>query len=79
MESQKSLTKESPQSQSLRANFEIQLRDVIVHHLDSLSDDGKVKVLDFINALIDLEQKKLELNRRQGRLYPWSRTDDLSV
>jgi hypothetical protein len=79
MESHKSLSKESPRSQSLRVNFEIQLRDAIMNHLDSLSDDGKVKVLDFINGLIDLEQKNLELNRRQGRLYHWSKGDDLTV
>ena len=79
MESQKPSGKESPRSQSMRANFEIRLRDAIMNHLDSLSDDGKVKVLDFINALIDLEQKKLELNRRQGRLYHWSKVDDLST
>jgi len=79
MDSQKSLSKESPQSQSPRTSFDIQLRDTIMNHLDSLSDDGKVKVLDFINGLIDLEQKKLELNRRQGRLYHWSKVDDVSV
>jgi hypothetical protein len=79
MESPKPMNKESPQSQSLRANFEIQLRDAIMNHLDSLSDDGKVKVLDFINTLIDLEQKTLELNRRQGRLYHWSKGDELTV
>jgi ribosome recycling factor len=50
---------------------EDQLRDVIMSHLDQLSQDGKEKALEYINMLIDLEQKRLEFNRRQGLLYNW--------
>ena len=55
--------------------FEDQLREVIIKHLDMLSQDGKEKVLEYINTLIDLEQKKLEFNQRQGLLYNWSMED----
>jgi hypothetical protein len=40
-------------------------------HLNRLSQDGKEKALDYINMLIDLEQKRMEFNRRQGLLYNW--------
>ena len=69
MESQKD---ESHRNQPKGSSFEAQLKDVIMNHLNLLSEEGKEKVLDFINALIDLEEKKLEFNRRQGRLYNWS-------
>lgn len=72
MESQKQLRDESYRDQPAGSTFEAQLKDAIINHLNLLSEEGKEKVLDFINALIDLEQKKLEFNRRQGRLYNWS-------
>ena len=75
MESQKPLTDESHRNQPTGSSFEAQLKDVIMNHLSLLSEEGKEKVLDFINALIDLEEKKLEFNRRQGRLYNWSDTE----
>ena len=55
--------------------FEEQLKEVIVSHLDMLSQDGKEKVLDFINALIDMEERRQEFNRRQGLLYNWGADD----
>ena len=69
METQKPLREESYQSHSAKSNFETQLQDAIISHLTLLSEEGKEKVLDFVNTLIDAEQKKLEFNRRQGRLY----------
>ena len=77
MESQKQSRDESYRDQPTGSSFEAQLKDVILNHLNLLSEEGKEKVLDFINALIDLEQKKLEFNRRQGRLYNWSDTPHL--
>ncbi|MSO22069.1 MAG: hypothetical protein EXQ58_02185 [Acidobacteria bacterium] len=58
-------------NQASRLKFEDQLRKVIMSHLDKLSQDGKEKALEYINMLIDLEQKRLEFNRRQGLLYNW--------
>ena len=72
METQKPLREESYQSHTAKSNFETQLQDAIISHLTLLSEEGKEKVLDFVNTLIDVEQKKLEFNRRQGRLYNWA-------
>ena len=58
-------------NQASRLQFEDQLRDVIMSHLNRLSQDGKEKTLDYINMLIALEQKRMEFNRRQGLLYNW--------
>jgi hypothetical protein len=72
METQKPLREESYQSRSAKSNFATQLQDAIISHLTLLSEEGKEKVLDFVNTLVDAEQKKLEFNRRQGRLYNWA-------
>ena len=50
-------------------SFESQLKNITISRLEMLSEDGKEKVLEFVNALIDSEQKKIEFQRRQGRLY----------
>ena len=71
MESQKKNREVVSANQASRLKFEDQLRDVIMSHLDRLSQDGKEKALDYINMLIDLEQKRVEFNRRQGLLYNW--------
>ena len=71
MESQKPNREISSSNQASRLKFEDQLRDVIMSHLNRLSQDGKEKALDYINMLIDLEQKRMEFNRRQGLLYNW--------
>ena len=71
MESQKQSREVLSSNQAGRLKFEDQLRDVIMSHLDQLSQDGKEKALEYINMLIDLEQKRLEFNRRQGLLYNW--------
>jgi hypothetical protein len=62
-------------NQSSNHRFEEQLKDAISRQLDRLSEDGKEKVLDYINALLDMEERKMEFNRRQGLLYNWG-TDD---
>jgi len=72
METQKPQREESYQSRTAKSTFETQLQDAIISHLTLLSEEGKQKVLDFVNTLIDAEQKKLEFNRRQGRLYNWA-------
>ena len=71
MESQKPNREVLSSNQASRLKFEDQLRDVIMSHLNRLSQDGKEKALDYINMLIDLEQKRMEFNRRQGLLYNW--------
>jgi len=71
MESPKQSREVLSSTPTSRLKFEDQLRDVIITHLDQLSQDGKEKVLEYINMLIDLEQKRLEFNRRQGLLYNW--------
>jgi hypothetical protein len=72
MESQKPVGEISSSKQVTGLKFEDPLRNVIISHLDKLSQDSKEKVLDYINMLIDLEQKRLEFNRRQGLLYNWA-------
>ena len=71
MESPKQSREVLSLNQASRLRFEDQLRDVIISHLDKLSQDGKEKALDYINMLIDIEQKRMEFNRRQGLLYNW--------
>ena len=73
MESQRQIRQEVSRetSRSARGSFESQLMDVILSHLNLLSENGKEKVLDYIDSLIDQEQRKLEFERRQGRLYNW--------
>jgi hypothetical protein len=75
METQKHSRETSSPIQTPGQRFEEQLRDVIISHLDMLSQDGKEKVLEFINALADLEERKQEFNRRQGLLYNWGSDD----
>ena len=50
-------------------SFEDKLRAVILTRLEMLSPEGLEKVLDYINAQIDHEEKQLEFQRRKGRLY----------
>ena len=71
MESQNPNREVLSSNQASRLKFEDQLRDVIMSHLNRLSQDGKEKALDYINMLIDLEQKRMEFNRRQGLMYNW--------
>jgi hypothetical protein len=75
MEIQKHSRESSSPNQTPGNRFEEQLKDVIISHLDMLSQDGKEKVLDFVNALIDMEERRQEFNRRQGLLYNWGADD----
>jgi hypothetical protein len=75
MESQKQSRELLSSSQASRLKFEDQLCDVIMSHLERLSQDGKEKALDYINMLLDLEQRRQEFNRRQGLLYNWGADD----
>jgi hypothetical protein len=71
MESQKQIREGSSSNQVSGLKFEDQLREAIISHLDMLSQDSREKVLEYINMLIDSEQKRVEFNRRQGLLYNW--------
>ncbi|MFN8007951.1 MAG: hypothetical protein U0V70_13175 [Terriglobia bacterium] len=75
METQKQSRDNSSSNQTTSHRFEEQLKDVIVSHLDLLSQDGKEKVHEYINALIDMEERRNEFNRRQGLLYNWGSDD----
>jgi hypothetical protein len=57
----------SDQQSSIR--FEAKLKNIILTRLEMLSLEGKERVLDYINSLIDSEEKQLEFQRRQGKLY----------
>ena len=69
MDSQTSKKKESGVGQESITSFEASLKTAIVTRLGMLSPAGNEKVLEYINALIDSEEKQLEFHRRQGRLY----------
>ncbi len=69
MDNQTSKKKELGVGQESIASFEAKLRTAILTRLGMLSPAGKEKVLEYINALIDSEEKQLEFHRRQGRLY----------
>ena len=71
METQKQTREELYERRDVKSNFEMRLQDTILNHLNLLSEEGKEKVLDYINTLVDAEQRRLEFNRRQGRLYNW--------
>ena len=51
------------------------LQDVIISRLELISENGKERVLEYIQDLIDMEERQLEFNRRQGRLYRWPSGD----
>ena len=69
MDNQTSRKKEPRVSLESIASFEANLRAAILTRLGMLSPEGKEKVLEYINALIDSEEKQLEFHRRQGKLY----------
>jgi hypothetical protein len=55
-----------------------QLRDVIINRLEQISERSQEQVLEYIQELIDREERQLEFSRRQGRLYSWP-IDDARV
>ena len=69
MDNQTSKKKELGVGQESIVSFEAKLKNAIIARLGLLSPGGKEKVLEYINALIDSEEKQVEFNRRQGRLY----------
>jgi hypothetical protein len=71
MESTRQMKRQPVSSSAATSSFEAKLKDVIDSRLQMLSEESREKVLDYINSLIDMEQKQLEFNRRQGRLYHW--------
>jgi hypothetical protein len=71
MQSTRQMKRQPVSSCTATSSFEAKLRDVIDSRLQMLSEEGREKVLDYINSLIDTEQKQLEFNRRQGKLYHW--------
>ena len=48
-----------------------QLRDAIINRLEQISERSQEQVLEYIQELIDKEERQLEFSRRQGRLYSW--------
>ena len=48
-----------------------QLRDAIINRLEQISERSQEQVLEYIQELIDREERQLEFSRRQGRLYSW--------
>ena len=52
-------------------DYNTQLLDVIIGRLELISEKGKESVLEYIEGLVDMEERQLEFDRRQGRLYTW--------
>ena len=65
----------SSQDAGKAANYNLRLRDVIINRLERISERGKEQVLEYIQELLDREERQLEFDRRQGRLYSWSSDD----
>ena len=79
METSKSVSRPCSQQDAGRAGaHHTQLRDVIINRLDQISERGQEQVLEYIQELMDREERQLEFDRRQGRLYSWP-SDDARV
>lgn len=52
-------------------DYNTQLLNVIISRLELVSEKGKESVLEYIQDLVDMEERQLEFDRRQGRLYAW--------
>ncbi len=68
----------SSQDGSKAVDYNSQLLDVIISRLELVSDKSKERVLEYIQDLVDMEERQLEFDRRQGRLYRWP-ADDAKV
>ncbi len=68
----------SPQDSGEAGAHHTQLREVIISRLEQISERSQEQVLEFIQELIDREERQLEFSRRQGRLYSWP-IDDARV
>ncbi len=79
MENSKSMSHPCSQQDAGKAGpNHTQLRDVIINRLEQISERSQEQVLEYIQELIDREERQLEFSRRQGRLYSWP-IDDARV
>lgn len=79
MENSKSMSHPCPQQDAGQAGpNHTQLCDVIINRLEQISERSQEQVLEYIQELIDGEERQLEFSRRQGRLYSWP-IDDARV
>ena len=79
MENSKSVSHPcNPRDAGKAADYKSQLRDAIINRLEQISERGQEQVLEYIQELMDREERQLEFDRRQGRLYSWP-LDDASV
>ncbi len=65
----------SSQDAGKATDYNLRLRDVIINRLERISERGKEQVLEYIQELMDREERQLEFDRRQGRLYSWTADD----
>ena len=65
----------SSQDTGKATDYNLRLRDVIINRLERISERGKQQVLEYIQELLNREERQLEFDRRQGRLYSWPSDD----
>ena len=76
MENSKSMSRPCSQQDAARPDaHHTQLRDAIINRLEQISERSQEQVLEYIQDLIDKEERQLEFSRRQGRLYSWPLDD----
>ena len=76
MENSKSMSHPCSQQDAGRPGaHHTQLRDAIINRLEQISERSQEQVLEYIQDLIDKEERQLEFSRRQGRLYSWPLDD----
>lgn len=76
MENSKSISPPCSQQDAAKAGaHHTQLRDVIINGLEQISERSQEQVLQYIQELMDREERQLEFDRRQGRLYSWPLDD----
>ena len=76
MENSKSVSQSCSQQDAGKAGaHHTQLRDAIINCLEQISERGQEQVLEHIQELMDREERQLEFDRRQGRLYSWPLDD----
>lgn len=76
MENLKSRSQPCPEQDAGQAGYHhTQLRDAIINRLEQISERSQEQVLEYIQELIDKEERQLEFSRRQGRLYSWPLDD----
>jgi hypothetical protein len=76
MENSKSRSHPCSEQDARRAGpHHTQLRDAIINRLEQISERSQEQVLEYIQELMDKEERQLEFSRRQGRLYSWPLDD----